>query len=791
MATEAQLLEGLKRADAAGETADAQAFADAIKAMRAAPPAKTPIPPSLKLDKPDNQFSNIGAESMEDAGIRTNNEKSMGMLLHLMPAGLGDEMAATEGARYAAERGGSFSDELNKGLTEARGAKKGFDEAHPMGALGLDFAASAPLMALGGVPKTLAKTAIQGAVPAAAYGFGEGEGGLANRATSGAISGATGAVLGGTLGGAGALVNRAGRALARPNTAPLADVLAPTARNGSRPPPFYDENETTVHTGKRAADYVTDLVRRSGKTPEELAGLTHDLPKTGAEEISSVGIGHLGAFARRGGLTGPNLEGQIAARESETNNRILQKFADVGVNPDAAQGNIESIVDVGRKEAAPLYKAAFSGGSTAPLKIQFRRELKAAQGQEETARRAVSSATKKPSLYKQRTAEWEAAKGRSQQVADRLAKAEADGTANAPGAVWSPRIQEFLDDSDIQAGIARGVKIQKDEALAAGVPFKPSEYAIVSGEGSVNPTVGSVPNMRLLDAAKRGLDATIRDAAKNALGNPMPKAKWGEGLRALDNKRKAYVAELKRLNPGYAKALERGSDYLSASEAHVLGGQELFADKITGAQVAKRVAAMSDPNRAAYVGGIANKIFNDVQNGKLNLKSLSTPAVRAKLSASMGAQNAGKFLAHVKEEVAMKASGARLKSNINSPTMQLTQAVKEQDEFGNRPPVSDELMSFGADLMRGRPIAAITKAAARGAAGVASRYRTAGMTPEVRDEAGRILSLRGKELGDYLMALNKAQGVKHPVIEDTAKQLARVLRGSSGAAGVQGQEGFR
>ena len=37
MATEAQLIEGLRRADAAGNTADAQRFATAIKAMRASP----------------------------------------------------------------------------------------------------------------------------------------------------------------------------------------------------------------------------------------------------------------------------------------------------------------------------------------------------------------------------------------------------------------------------------------------------------------------------------------------------------------------------------------------------------------------------------------------------------------------------------------------------------------------------------------------------------------------------------------------------------------------------------
>lgn len=747
-----------------------------LLAMRAGAAKKEPIPSGLKLDKPDNQFSNVGAESMEDAGIRTNNEKAMGMMLHLMPANLGDEMAATEGARYAMERGGDFSKELDKGLKYARGAKKNFDEQHPVQALGLDLASSAPLLAMGGVPKTVGRALVQGALPAAAYGFGEGEGGLANRSTSAAVSGAEGALIGTALGGAGAVVNRAGKALARPNRAPLAEVLGPSA----------GETGATVDTGKTAAGYVESLVRRSGKTPEELAALDHDLPRTGAEEIGPIGLGHLGALARREGTTGANLEGQIAARESEANNRILSKFSEVGIHPDAAQGNIETVVDVGRKEAAPLYKAAFNGGSTAPLKIQLRRELKAAQGAEETARRAVSSATKKPSLYKQRTAEWEAAKGRSAQVADRLARAEADGTANAPGAVWSPRIQQFLDDPIMKSGIARGLEIQRLEALKDGVKFNPTEYAIVDGAGSVNPTVGAVPNMRLLDAAKRGLDAILNDA-KDGFG----RLQWGEKEKAIDGVRKAYVAELKRINPGYAKALDRSSDYLSAREAFGNGGKELLADKVTAAQVAKRVAAMSKPNREAYVGGIANKIFNDVQNGKLNLKSLSTPAVRAKLSAAMGSQNAGRFLAHVKEEVAMKASGARLKSNINSPTMQLTQAAKEQDAFGNHPPVPEELISIGTDLARGHAVRAATKAVVRGAGHVAARYRTAGMSPEVRDEAGRILSLRGKDLGDYLMMLNKAQGVRHPVVEDTAKQLARVLRGGSGVAGVQGQEGLR
>ena len=213
--------------------------------------------------------------------------------------------------------------------------------------------------------------------------------------------------------------------------------------------------------------------------------------------------------------------------------------------------------------AAPLYDKAFEGGSTAPLETQLRNSLQATTGVKGQISQQIAQIERdSPGALAARGAAGSEIRARYLQLheqlkgaeADRVAtmkafeQARADGALNAPGAVWSPRIQQFLDDPIFKGGIARGLKIQRVESLAEGKPFNPTEYAIVGLDEKGGPVVGGVPNMRLLDAAKKGLDAIIQDERNPITG------KLTEYGRAVDMARRAFLQQIDEANPTYKAA---------------------------------------------------------------------------------------------------------------------------------------------------------------------------------------------------------------------------------------------
>lgn len=120
--------------------------------------------------------------------------------------------------------------------------------------------------------------------------------------------------------------------------------------------------------------------------------------------------------------------------------------------------------------------------------------------------------------------------------------------ALAQPVVWTNRLQQFLDDPVVQAGLAKGARIQRMESLAAGEPFNPTDYAIKDFDAAGDPVIGTTPNMRTLNVVKKGLDAMVSDAKDPVTG------RLSEEGRAIDQVRKAFVGELDSINPDYAAA---------------------------------------------------------------------------------------------------------------------------------------------------------------------------------------------------------------------------------------------
>jgi hypothetical protein len=164
------------------------------------------------------------------------------------------------------------------------------------------------------------------------------------------------------------------------------------------------------------------------------------------------------------------------------------------------------------------------------------------------------------------------AESQKAQVSETLKQAQQDRKNGVKGAVWSPRIQEFLTDDTIQAGMKKGLWLIKKEALGNGEKFNDSEWGITGYDEAGDPIVSKVPNMRLLDAGKRGLDAIIAEN-KNQFGEP------NETARAVTILKNGYVKELDSLNPDYAKARKAYGDPASVNTALNEGRDFLRWDK--------------------------------------------------------------------------------------------------------------------------------------------------------------------------------------------------------------------
>jgi hypothetical protein len=107
--------------------------------------------------------------------------------------------------------------------------------------------------------------------------------------------------------------------------------------------------------------------------------------------------------------------------------------------------------------------------------------------------------------------------------------------------VWSPRLQNFLEDPVMQQGMRRGMELERIDSVTHDRPFNPTQMGVdLDAEGNVK--FRDVANMRVLDAGKRGLDSMIADER-----NPITGRLSQRGV-ALDQFRRAYLGELDSLD---------------------------------------------------------------------------------------------------------------------------------------------------------------------------------------------------------------------------------------------------
>jgi hypothetical protein len=166
--------------------------------------------------------------------------------------------------------------------------------------------------------------------------------------------------------------------------------------------------------------------------------------------------------------------------------------------------------------------------------------------------------------------------------------------------VWSPRLQQFVEDPSLKSGMARGYEIERLESLAEGRPFDPTQLGVdLDEQGNIK--MIKAPNMRVLHMGKMGLDAMISDERNEITG------RLSQRGVALDRVRRAYVQEIDALDQkGVYRTARAAWEGPSASMDAIKAGKSAFTS--SPEEIAEEFGAMSPANQEFYRVGVADEI---------------------------------------------------------------------------------------------------------------------------------------------------------------------------------------
>lgn len=175
---------------------------------------------------------------------------------------------------------------------------------------------------------------------------------------------------------------------------------------------------------------------------------------------------------------------------------------------------------------------------------------------------------------------------------------------------YNDRIKAILDEPLIKSGIAKGMEIQRLNSLVEGKPFDPRAYAITGFNEAGDPIISGVPNIRLLDAAKRGLDDILEEFRNPQTG----RLELNQRGRAIEGLRKSLVSEMDNLTGGsegaYAKARAAWAGPSKSKDALEMGRKFFNKDSEVTSEMVK---GMSKDEKDFFLSGVQRAIIDKVE----------------------------------------------------------------------------------------------------------------------------------------------------------------------------------
>lgn len=319
----------------------------------------------------------------------------------------------------------------------------------------------------------------------------------------------------------------------------------------------------------------------------------------------------------------------LDTRDKAAAQRLSGDIAKYVSSGDTMKQTADALAQSRAAASKPLYEEAMKPGSTAPLQNQFNAEFGRIQTERSAAQKELAAAERQQTgtaakqsqvgnvgdLQVRGTDARAADQGAVQAAQAKLSALDAQeakttevlresqraAAAGERGGIWSPRIQQFIEDPIIKQGIGRGLEIQRIESLAEGKPFSATDYGVTGTAQDGSPIIAKVPNMRLLDSAKKGLDAILDEYRDPTSG----RVTLDQRGRAIAQLKQSLVGELDRLNPSYKAARDAYSGPSQSIDALRMGS-EIFDRKPE--EVAENFARLSPNDREFFRLGVADKM---------------------------------------------------------------------------------------------------------------------------------------------------------------------------------------
>lgn len=370
-------------------------------------------------------------------------------------------------------------------------------------------------------------------------------------------------------------------------------------------------------------------------------------------------------------------------------------------------------------------------------------------------------------------------------TADALAGEMAARQSEAPARI----LDDFASSSGVDPALAKGdiesyvssarkaVKPMFDQALEGDKGVWNADLARLSNRPVVQSAMKNVvEDLKNADIDPSGLGFTAQDPitgrfmqqprptaeawdmVKKRLGQSVGRDQFNRvipdsispGNYNINGANRAVTSALRDAIPGYGDALDASGDYLSMQKAFNDGQSFILNPKVTAAEVQKHIAGLSQSEQQAFKGGIANKLFDAQQNGRLGAKIADAPSVQEKLALALGRDKANAFIQRLGMEKSM-ANFARVRTpGAGSPTAEYAAAMASQDAGAGG--ISPELIGFAANTARRGPVSAAISYAAGKAKDAAAAWATRGMEIPVRDAAGKMLMMPPSDLATLLSA---------------------------------------
>lgn len=394
------------------------------------------------------------------------------------------------------------------------------------------------------------------------------------------------AELGGGLLGGGNLA-KAGLSLVRPGQGLLARTGAMAGEGAGY------GGITGFNEGEGLADRLKGGA--NGAAAGAVVGGAIPLAASAAKTIASPAISNIMARVDPEGAARARL-GQAVGESGKSLNDVAYDLSNAGA---AGQGEFTVADALGNPGQRLLSTVARAPGEGRTQAVEFLNNRQA--GQADRVGNIIDE-----SLGVDKTGRQLASEKRAQAISEATPLYE---KALGQPTVWTNRLQQFIDDPMSKIGLRRGLEIQRLESLAKGEPFNPHDYAIVDFDAAGDPIVGKVPNMRTMDAIKKGYDSILEDYRDPMSG----KLNLDQRGRAIDMVRKSLLHQLDRANPDYAAA--RAAYAGPASEAEAVGLGKLAATRGRPTDTMDVFNKLGEPQKAAFRTGYADKLQEGIDRG--------------------------------------------------------------------------------------------------------------------------------------------------------------------------------